>query len=139
MDVEAFLSEQRVARLATVSPEGQPHLVPVVFANEDLRVYIALDAKPKHAAPLQLKRVRNIKANPQVSLLVDRYDEDWSRLAWVRVDGRARILQRGWVHNHAVGLLRAKYPQYREMQLENRPVIEITVERIAHWQAQPAD
>lgn len=135
MNAERFLVEQRVARLATVSPDGQPHIVPVVFAYDGRHIYIVLDIKPKQAPPLELKRVRNIRANPRVALLVDRYAENWSRLAWVRVDGTARLLLRGKTHDAAIQLLRAKYPQYRKMRIEIRPVIQITVLHIAAWQA----
>jgi PPOX class probable F420-dependent enzyme len=136
MNAERFLATQRVARLATVSADGAPHIVPVVYALNGKRVYIALDEKRKRVAPMQLKRARNIAANPRVSLLVDHYDEDWRKLAWVRVDGVARILQRGKAHDAAIALLRAKYPQYRRMKLETRPVIEIAVRRVVKWEAE---
>ena len=135
MDPQQFLAAQRVARLATLSADGSPHIVPVVYAYDGKRIYIALDDKPKRVAPLRLKRARNIGANPRVSLLVDRYSEDWRKLTWVRVDGVARILQRGNAHAAAIKMLRAKYPQYRKMKLETRPVIEITVKRVASWKA----
>jgi PPOX class probable F420-dependent enzyme len=131
-----FLAAQRVARLATISAHGIPHVVPVVYAYDGKRIYIALDDKPKRVAPLRLKRVRNIAADPHVSLLVDRYREDWRKLAWVGVDGVARVLSRGKAHATAIKLLRAKYRQYREMNLEARPVIEITVKRIVGWTAE---
>ncbi len=130
-----LLTDQRVAHLATVSADGMPHVAPVVYVYTGTHCYIALDDKPKRVAPLQLQRVRNIQANPRVSLLVDRYDEEWSKLAWVRVDGVARILQSGRRHAQAIERLRYKYPQYRRLKIENRPVIEITVERIVQWQA----
>ncbi len=133
MDAETLLKEQRVARLATVSKNGRPHIVPVVFAYSGAYIYIALDDKPKRTSPMRLKRVRNILASPRVSMLVDHYEEDWGKLAWVRVDGAARILASGEVHEKAIGLLRAKYPQYRAMRLESRPVIEIAVERVVQW------
>ncbi len=135
MELKDLLVSQRVARLATVSANGTPHIVPVVYAYNGAHIYIALDEKRKRVAPMQLKRVRNIQANPRVALLVDHYDEDWSTLMWVRVDGVARILHRGETHAEAIQLLRAKYPQYRSMRLEDRPVIEITVKRMAQWHA----
>ncbi len=135
MDVHRFVARQRVARLATVSPDGRPHIVPVTFAYDGKHIWIALDEKRKRVRPMELKRVRNIQANPHVALLVDRYSEDWNRLAWVRVDGGARILQRGKAHDAAVRLLREKYPQYRKMKIETRPVIEIAVERVVGWEA----
>lgn len=138
MKPEQFLAAQRVGRLATLSADGTPHIVPVVYAYDGKRIFIALDEKPKQVAPLRLKRVLNIAVNPHVCLLVDRYSEDWRTLAWVRVDGIARVLQRGKAHGEAVKLLRAKYLQYRKMKLESRPVIQITVKRIVGWQARRA-
>ncbi len=135
MDVHSFIARQRVARLATVSPDGRPHIVPVTFAYDGKHIWIALDEKRKSVEPMQLKRVRNIQANPQVALLADRYNEDWNKLAWVRVDGTARIVQRGKAHDAAIRLLREKYPQYRKMKIETRPVIEIAIERIVRWEA----
>ena len=118
----------RVARLATAGADGAPHLVPVTFAVEGDRVYFAVDAKPKSSA--RLRRLRNIEENPQVSLLVDEYDEDWERLWWVRADGRARVLA-GDV-SHPLALLRSRYPQYADVALDG-PVVEITVTRWAGW------
>jgi PPOX class probable F420-dependent enzyme len=135
MDVHSFLARQRVAHLATVSPDGKPHVVPVTFAYDGKHIWIALDEKRKSVQPMQLQRVRNIQANPHVALLVDRYGEDWNKLAWVRVDGTARILLRGKAHNAAVRWLRRKYTQYRKMRIETRPVIEIAVERMVQWEA----
>ncbi len=136
MRAEAFLAAARVARLATVSADGSPHVVPVVYAIRGRRIYIALDEKSKRVAPLRLRRVRNITAEPRVSLLVDRYGENWRRLAWVRVDGVARILHRGKTHALAIALLRAKYRQYRKMDLEARPIVEIVVRRVVSWEEQ---
>ena len=138
----AFLAAERVARLATVGADGAPHLVPVCYAAEIAdgvlaALYIALDEKPKRVAPAALKRVRNLLANPAVALLVDRYDDaDWSRLAFLRVDGRAALLDPGGdEHARALAALRAKYPQYRAMALEERPVIRITPLRARSWGA----
>jgi PPOX class probable F420-dependent enzyme len=117
----------RVARLGTVSAGGQPHLVPVTFAGAGEKVVFAVDAKPK--ASTDLRRLRNIRANPRVSLLADHYDEDWSRLWWVRADGVARILERG---GGPVGALVAKYPRYRD-QPPAGPVVEVTVTRWSGW------
>ena len=135
MNAARFLATQRVARLATVSANGAPHIVPVVFAFDGKCVYIALDEKRKRVTPLRLQRARNIAVNPRVALLVDDYSEDWRNLAWVRADGVARILRRGKAHDAAIKLLRAKYPQYRKMKLETRPVIEIVVKRVVEWEA----
>src|SRR5206468_10034886 len=126
-----FIQSQRVAHLATASADGRPHVVPVCFVYLDGRIYIAIDEKPKRS--LRLKRLRNIEENPQVTLVLDRYDEDWSRLAWVLVQGTATVLEGGTEHRQALAALREKYPQYREMRLEELPVIEITVGQVSSW------
>ena len=128
-----FLSSCRVAHLATVSAMGAPHVIPVCFALSGGRCYIAIDEKPKRASALELKRVRNILQQPQVSLVADRYSEDWSRLGYVLMHGRAEMLGRGAEHKLAVDLLRERYPQYETMALEARPVIAITIERAVGW------
>jgi len=126
-----FIQSQRVAHLATASADGRPHVVPVCFAYLDGHIYIAIDEKPKRS--LRLKRLRNIEANPQVAIVLDRYDEDWSRLAWVLVQGTAVVLDSGPEHARALAALREKYPQYLEMALEGRPVISVTAERVSSW------
>jgi PPOX class probable F420-dependent enzyme len=126
-----FLHHQRVAHLATADAAGQPHVVPVCFAYLDGRIYVAIDEKPKRS--LRLKRLRNIEENPQVSLVFDRYDEDWSRLAWVMVHGTAAVILSGPEHERAVAVLRERYLQYQSMALEGRPVISISVERASSW------
>ncbi|MBI3361736.1 MAG: TIGR03668 family PPOX class F420-dependent oxidoreductase [Chloroflexi bacterium] len=123
----------RVGRLATCDAGGQPHVVPIVFAVEGHRLYTPLDEKPKRVAVGQLKRVRNILVNPQVAVVVDEYDEDWSRLAWVLIRGTAEIVAEGEAHATAMYLLRDKYPQYAAANLERRPVIVIRPTRIAQW------
>ena len=126
-----FIQHQRVAHLATADAAGRPHVIPVCFACLDGRIYIAIDEKPKRS--LRLKRLRNIEENPQVSLVFDRYDEDWSRLGWVMVHGRAAIIDGGQEHELAVAALRERYEQYRSMTLEGRPVISVRVERVSSW------
>ena len=126
-----FIQRQRVAHLATADAAGRPHVVPVCFAYLDGRIYIAIDEKPKRS--LRLKRLRNIEENPQVSLVFDRYDEDWSRLGWVMIHGTAAIVDGGPEHERAVAALRERYPQYQSMTLEGRPVISVPVERVSSW------
>lgn len=129
---EALLVEaQRVAHLATADSDGRPHVVPVCFAYADGRLYIAIDEKPKRS--VRLKRLRNIEENPQASLVFDRYDEDWSRLGWVLVQGTAAVIEGGPEHERALVALRERYEQYRSMVLEGRPVIRVTVEKVASW------
>lgn len=129
----AFVAGQRVAHLATVSADGAPHVVPVCFVLAEGAIYFALDEKPKRVAPERLRRVRNIQTNPCVALLVDRYDEDWSKLGYVLISGRAELLDGGAEHAGAIALLREKYPQYRAMALEGRPVVRIVPERWVSW------
>lgn len=132
----AFLVRQRVARLATADAGGRPHAIPVCFAYRTGAVYIALDEKPKDVPPDRLKRVRNILENPHVTLVADRYAEDWGSLAFVMLRGRAELLEHGAEeHGVAVRLLRGKYHQYERMKIEENPVIVVRVENVASWGA----
>ncbi|QIN85071.1 TIGR03668 family PPOX class F420-dependent oxidoreductase [Rubrobacter tropicus] len=132
----AFLVRQRVARLATADAEGRPHAVPVCFAHAPGAVYIALDEKPKDVPATRLKRVRNIRENPDVALIADRYAEDWNLLAFVMVRGRAGLIEPGaGEHAAAVRLLRGKYHQYEGMRIEQNPIIAIRPESVAAWGA----
>ena len=121
-----------VARLATASLDGLPHLVPVVFALHDEVIYTAIDAKPKTTQ--RLRRLANIERNPQVSVLVDHYAEDWTQLWWVRADGVAAIHHDGDTMHEGRDLLRAKYAQYQSVRLDG-PVIAIAVQRWNSWHA----
>jgi PPOX class probable F420-dependent enzyme len=132
----AFIQAQRVGRLATIDALGQPHVVPVCYAHAELSFYIALDAKPKRVAPEQLKRVRNIRANPQAALVIDRYAEDWASLAYLLVQGSAALLPVGDAEQRqAVTLLRLRYPQYAEMPIQEHPVIVIRASSLVAWGA----
>ena len=131
--VERFVQAQRVARLATVDSRGQPHVVPIVFAYAGGRLYSPLDLKPKSVPPQRLRRVLNILGNPRVQVLIDHYDEDWSRLGYVQLRGRAELIERGYEYRRALRLLERKYPQYTGMPLQGQPVIKITVERAVGW------
>jgi PPOX class probable F420-dependent enzyme len=131
-DPQASFADAPVARLGTVSPNGTPHLVPVVFALRDEVVYTAVDSKPKTTQRLQ--RLANIERHPQVSLLVDHYADDWTQLWWVRVDGIAAIHHVGNSLHAGHDLLRAKYPQYQSVPL-NGPVIAIAVRHWSSWHA----
>ncbi len=121
-----------VARLATVRPDGRPHVVPITFALDGDVIVTAVDHKPKTTTSLQ--RLRNIDANPVASVLVDHYDDDWSRLWWARGDGRARILVEGAERERAVERLVDKYVPYRDRPPRG-PVIEVQVDRWAWWSA----
>lgn len=129
----AFVAAQRVGRLATADAQGAPHVVPVCFAVVDDTLYVTIDAKPKRVAGGSLKRLRNIAANPSAAFVVDRYAEDWSRLGWVMLRGRAEILAAGAEHDTAQAALRARYPQYRAMDLASLPVIALRIGRVTAW------
>lgn len=133
---EALLRDARVARLATADATGQPHVVPVCFAVDGTAIYIAIDEKPKRAAPHGLRRVRNILANPRVALIVDHYEEDWRRLRYALVTGTAQVIDSGPDHRRAIVRLREKYPQYRAMRLEDRPVVKLSPHRVVGWAAE---
>jgi len=122
--------------MATSTKDGLPHVVPICFAFDGRRIYTAIDEKPKHTEILRLHRVVNIRKNPKVSFIVDRYDEDWRKLRFVIVRGRARILQSGREHDRGLCLLRKKYWQYHDMNLESRPVIRIVPTKITSWEYQ---
>jgi PPOX class probable F420-dependent enzyme len=126
------LAEARIARLATVGGDGRPHLVPICLAVAGETIFFAVDAKPKRTRDLQ--RLRNIAANPAVSVLVDHYEEDWSRLWWVRVDGTARKLDPGPEADRALDLLVSRYPQYRQARPAG-PLVAISIARISGWEA----
>jgi len=129
----AFIRAARVAHLATADANGQPLVIPICFVFDGKHFYSPIDEKPKQVSPQRLKRLRNIQENPAVSLVIDRYDEYWRRLAYVLITGRARVLSSGKRHQRAVRLLRKKYPQYRRMAIHERPIIAITSGQIKIW------
>jgi PPOX class probable F420-dependent enzyme len=137
-EARSRLATARVARLATADASGRPHLVPVTFAAGNAgrgpgtdRIYIAIDHKPKTTT--NLKRLRNIQENPAVSLLADHYEDDWTELWWIRVDGRATVLPADCAdRQRPLDLLAAKYPQYREHRPDG-PLIVIAVSRWTGW------
>jgi PPOX class probable F420-dependent enzyme len=138
-DLPAFAAEllyqSRVARLGTADRAGQPLVVPVCYVFDGRACFSAIDAKPKRLDARRLRRIRNIAENPRVSLTVDRYDEEWSHLCWVIVQGRADILTEGPERAGAVDLLLAKYAQYRVMGLDREAatVIRIAPEKALYW------
>lgn len=128
-----FLDHGRVGHLATADRTGTPHVVPVCYAIGAGAAYIAIDEKPKNRAR-PLKRERNILENPEAALIVDHYDEDWTRLGWVMLRGGAELIEPGREeHAAAITLCRARYPQLRTMRLECLPVIALRIDRIASW------
>jgi PPOX class probable F420-dependent enzyme len=128
-----LLSSARIAHLATAAAKGQPHVIPICFFFDGKNFFSPIDEKPK--STVQLKRLRNIEENPSVSLVIDHYEENWNKLAYVLVFGKARILSRGNAHRRAVRLLRRKYPQYRGMTIQARPLIVIKPRRVVLWSA----
>lgn len=132
-NVAGFLRCARVAHLATAGRDGQPLVIPICFAFNGKEFFSPIDEKPKQTSPHKLKRLRNITANSKVSLIIDRYDEDWRRLAYVLITGRARVLLHGARHRKAVNLLRRKYRQYHSMAIDQRPMIVIRLLGIKAW------
>ena len=126
-----LIESQRVAHLATADAKGRPHVVPVCFAYLGGRIYIAIDEKPKRS--LRLKRLRNIEENPHAALVLDRYDEDWTQLGWVMLQGRAEVLSEGREHDEAQALLCSRYPQLQAMRIAACPVIAVRIERARSW------
>ena len=127
------VAESRVARLATLDPDGRAHLVPIVFVLEGDTLYSAVDSKPKRSRTL--RRIENARRDPDVTVLVDSYDEDWSRLWWVRLRGRARVLDSGDEVDRALALLAAKYAQYREAP-PGVPVLAVDLDEWRAWSAE---
>ena len=129
MDDPRLIAAQ-VARLATTDPDGRPHLVPIVFALDGDTLYSAVDRKPKRSS--KLRRIENARARPDVTILVDHYEENWGGLWWIRLRGRARVLDDGEEHDHALALLQEKYPQYRAEPPEG-PVLAVDVTETREW------
>ncbi len=121
-----------VARLATVGADSRPHIVPITFALDEDTIFFAIDFKPKKTADLQ--RLRNIEANPSVSVLVDHYEEDWTKLWWVRADGSARIVIDGAIFEKGISRLTQRYAQYRSKRPAG-PVVSIAIQRMTGWSA----
>ncbi len=132
-EARALFASAGVARLASVDAEGRPHLVPITFALDGDDLVTAVDHKPKRTT--RLRRLANVEANPRVAVLADHYEDDWSRLWWVRGDGRARIVEPGaGKHERAVAALAARYPQYAERRPDG-PAIVIKISRWSGWRA----
>ena len=130
-----LIRSARVAHLATADAHGQPHVVPICFVFDGKNFYSPIDEKPKRVTASKLKRLRNIRENPQVALVIDRYDENWAKLAYILIIGKARLLASGSKHRKAVNLLRRKYSQYRRMSIDRLPMILIRPTRMTTWGA----
>jgi len=133
-----LLSESRLGHLATSTKRGKPHVVPICYVLDGSLLYTPIDEKTKQRKPSQLRRVLNIAENPNVCLVVDHYEEDWSELKYVIVRGSAELVHEGENHGRAITLLREKYDQYRQMKLEDRPVIKIKPISVVAWSARGA-
>jgi PPOX class probable F420-dependent enzyme len=131
-EMQRRVAEARVARLATAGAAGRPHVVPICFALDDQTLYFAVDAKPKRTT--NLKRLRNIAANPAVSILIDHYEDDWDRLWWVRLDGHARVVTEDAEVESALQLLAQRYAQYRSTKPAG-PVVAVSIEEMTGWSA----
>jgi PPOX class probable F420-dependent enzyme len=132
----ALIEQQRVAHLATVDAQGQPSVVPVVYAFDGQQMFTPLDGKPKRTPLAHLRRVQDIAANPQVALVIDQYDLDWTKLAWVQVRGLATLLTEGEIYGHAIALLMERYPQYQTIALAGLPLMAITPTATRSWRFQ---
>jgi PPOX class probable F420-dependent enzyme len=135
LDPEAlrFLREARIGHLATARANGEPSVIPVCFAVEPPHVFTVIDAKPKSVEAAELRRVRDLTENPQAALVVDRWDEDWSRLGYVLLRGRVELIAEGPVHQQALRLLRAKYDLYRAMKLDRALLIDLHIASHHRW------
>lgn len=131
-EIEAKLAAARRGFLGTAGRNGRPHLVPICFVLDGDTCYSAVDWKPKRTA--RLRRLENVREQPWATLLVDHYEEDWSRLWWVRLDGRAVVLESGREFQRALGLLQARYEQYRSRP-PSGPVLKLAIERWSGWSA----
>ena len=127
-----FVQSCRVGHLATADAAGAPYLVPVCFGLAEAALYITIDEKPKRRG-VPLKRVRNILENPNAAFIVDRYDEDWTKLGWVMLRGAADILDGGDEHDRAQVLIVARYPQLRTMTIADLPVIALRIAQVTSW------
>jgi PPOX class probable F420-dependent enzyme len=133
-DAADFIRSHRVARLATANADRQPSVVPICYVFDGKIIYTPIDQKPKRVGAGELRRVQNIQSNNRVAFVVDDYSEDWSALGYILISGTAEILSSDHSeHSRAVDMLREKYPQYRTMKLEDRPIIKISPARIKHW------
>lgn len=123
----------RVARMATVDAQGVPSVVPICFHLAHRTLYSVIDEKPKRVPGRRLKRLRNLAAHPAMAVVVDVWDEDWSRLAWVLLRGEGEIIERASQHPPVLAALREKYPQYRNMALEAQHMIRMRIRQVRQW------
>jgi PPOX class probable F420-dependent enzyme len=137
-EARRFLEAHRVGHLATAGADGAPHVIPVCYAADEQAVYFVADEKRKRRPARQLRRLRNLRENPRAALVVDDYDDDWTRLAYLLVRGPTAFVHESATHAAALRLLRVRYPQYSAMALddpERNPVVRIEPARVVLWRA----
>ena len=130
-----FIQSQKIARMATVDKSGKPLVLPICYAYDGNCIYTPIDKKPKRVAPMELKRIKNIVINPNVSVLIDRYYEDWTRIAYIIIHGTAIVIHRGKEYQESLRILSEKYRQYKYMKLSQLglPVVKIIPDRFISW------
>ena len=140
--IRTYISDHRVARLATADASGRPSVIPICYAFDGITIYSPIDRKPKSVSAQDLKRVRNLEVNQYVCLIIDDYSDNWAELSYVQISGTARLIEPDdelqAEHRRAVEMLRDKYPQYRSMDIDRTPMIKITPTRLKAWRATPA-
>jgi len=140
--IRTYISDHRVARLATADASGRPSVIPICYAFDGITIYSPIDRKPKSVSAQDLKRVRNLEVNQYVCLIIDDYSDNWAELSYVQISGTARMIEPDdelqGEHRRAVEMLRDKYPQYRSMDIDRTPMIKITPTRLKAWRARPA-
>ena len=129
----AFVEAARTGHLATADADGAPHLIPICFVYHEGHFYSVVDRKPKRTSGRKLKRIQNILANPNVALVIDHYDEDWRRLWYILVTGTASLIEDGNEHQEAIRMLRGKYDQYQDMDIDRGLVIGIVPTKVICW------
>ena len=128
-----FIEAQPVAHLATADQHGLPHVIPICFVIDAHSLFVAVDQKPKKSSERPLKRIRNVIENPNVTVVIDRYDDDWTKLAWIMLRGTAEVLHDGNEYDRSQNQLKVRYPQYRTMDLAGLPVIAIRISKVTAW------
>ena len=129
----AFIERARTATLGTIAEDGRPRLLPICFVVLEGALYTPIDEKPKSSDPRSLARIRDIERRAEVTVLIDRWSEDWTHLAWLRWEGRASLTDDATERRAAIDALRAKYAQYARHALESRPLIRIVIDRVRSW------
>jgi PPOX class probable F420-dependent enzyme len=130
-----FIQKQKIARMATVDKSGKPLVLPICYAYDGANLYTPIDKKPKSVLPRELKRIRNITGNPNVSVVVDVYHEDWNKIGFIIIHGTAEVIDSGKEYRESLRILSEKYIQYKKMNLSelSLPVIKIVPNRIISW------